>query len=45
MWDNYIEICEDQRHTKGNKDLYNKRKETIERIYDTAKGHHGFRYT
>ena len=45
IWENYIEICEDLRHTEENKDLYDKRKETIERIFGTAKEHHGFRYT
>ena len=45
IWESYIEICEDLRHTKGNKDLYDKRKETIERLFGTAKEHHGFRYT
>lgn len=45
IWDDYIEACEDLRHTKGYKDIYNKRKETIERLFGTAKEHHGFRYT
>ena len=27
------------------KDLYSKRKETIERLFGTAKENHGFRYT
>ncbi len=45
IWENYIEQCEDIRHTKGNKELYEKRKETIERLFGTAKEHHGFRYT
>ncbi len=45
IWDNYIEICEDIRYTIGNKELYQKRKETIERLFGTAKEHHGFRYT
>ena len=45
IWDNYIEKCEDIRHTKGTKDLYDKRKETIERLFGTAKENHGFRYT
>ena len=45
IWENYIEICEDIRYTEGNKELYNKRKETIERLFGTAKEHHGFRYT
>lgn len=45
IWDDYMEQCEDIRHTIGNKELYDKRKETIERIFGTAKEHHGFRYT
>ncbi len=45
VWEKYIEICEDLRHTKGNRELYDKRKETIERLFGTAKEHHGFRYT
>lgn len=45
IWEEYIEIAEDIRHTLGMKDLYSKRKETIERIFGTAKEAHGFRYT
>lgn len=45
IWEEYLEICEDYRHTVGNKELYDKRKETIERIFGTAKEFHGFRYT
>lgn len=45
LWEDYLEICEDIRHTCGNKALYNKRKETIERLFGTAKEFHGFRYT
>ena len=41
----YIEKAEDIRHVRGNKAIYQKRKETIERIFGTAKEHHGFRYT
>ena len=33
------------RQTIGMKDLYSHRKETIERIFGTAKENHGFRYT
>lgn len=40
-----METCEDIRHTAGMKDLYSHRKETIERIFETAKENHGFRYT
>lgn len=45
VWAPYMEICEDIRHTDGMKDLYSHRKETIERIFGTAKENHGFRYT
>ena len=40
-----MEICEEIRHTLGMKELYSKRKETIERIFGTAKENHGLRYT
>ena len=40
-----MEICEDLRQALGMKDLYALRKETIERIFGTAKENHGFRYT
>lgn len=45
VWESYMEKCEDIRHTIGMKELYDKRKETIERIFGTAKENHGFRYT
>lgn len=45
IWEEYLEKCEDLRHTDGNKELYDKRKETIERLFGTAKECHGFRYT
>ena len=45
IWEPYMEICEDIRHTLGNRELYKQRKETIERIFGTAKENHGFRYT
>ncbi|SFO32507.1 Transposase DDE domain-containing protein, partial [Pseudobutyrivibrio sp. UC1225] len=45
VWEEYMEACEDIRHTLGMKDLYSHRKETIERIFGTAKENHGFRYT
>ena len=40
-----MEVCEDIRYTFGMKELYGRRKETIERIFGTAKENHGFRYT
>ena len=45
VWEDYMETCEDIRHTLGMKELYSLRKETIERIFGTAKENHGFRYT
>ena len=37
VWEKYIEKAEDIRHVRGNKAIYQKRKETIERIFGTAK--------
>ena len=45
VWEKYMEVCEDIRHSEGMKELYSHRKETIERIFGTAKENHGFRYT
>ena len=45
IWEDYMEQCEDIRHTSGMSDLYKLRQETIERIFGTAKENHGFRYT
>lgn len=45
IWESYMEQAEDIRHTLGMKDLYDQRKETIERIFGSAKEYHGFRYT
>lgn len=45
IWEPYLELCEDIRHTLGMKELYSHRKETIERLFGTAKEAHGFRYT
>ena len=45
VWEGYMEKAEEIRHTLGNKEIYARRKETIERIFGTAKEHHGFRYT
>ena len=45
VWEDYMEQCEEIRQTRGMKDVYDQRKETIERIFGTAKEYHGFRYT
>jgi transposase len=45
IWEPYVEIAEDIRHTQWGKDLYKKRGETIERVFADAKEKHGMRYT
>lgn len=45
VWEKYMEMCNDIRHTLGNKEIYDQRKETIERLFGSAKENHGFRYT
>ena len=45
IWSDYLEIAEDIRHTPKYKKLYEKRKETIERVFADAKEKHGMRYT
>ncbi len=40
-----MEKAEEIRYGIGNKQIYQLRKETIERIFGTAKEQHGFRYT
>ena len=42
VWEEYMEVVEDIRHTIGNRQIYQLRKETIERIFGTAKEQHGF---
>ena len=45
IWEHYVEIAEDLRHTKRGQDLYKMRGETIERVFADAKEKHGMRYT
>ena len=45
IWQEYLEVCEEIRHSTGMKELYDQRKQTIERNFGTAKEHHGMRYT
>lgn len=45
IWSNYLEQAEDIRHTPEYKALYDKRKETIERVFADAKEKHSMRYT
>ena len=45
IWQDYLDECEIIRLSEGMGDVYRKRKETIERLFGTAKEHHGLRYT
>ena len=45
VWKDDLEFCEEIRHQRGMKELYKKRKETIERLCGTAKEYHNLRYT
>ncbi|APB32123.1 IS1182 family transposase [Vagococcus teuberi] len=45
LWEDDMERCEDIRHSIGMKSIYNNRKQTIERLFGTAKEFHGLRYT
>ena len=45
IWEEYLETSEDIRYTLGNKEIYMLRKETIKRLFGSAKEQHGFRYT
>lgn len=45
IWEDYMEQCEEIRCTLGMKELYDQRKETIERLFGSAKEYHGMRYT
>jgi len=45
VWQDYLDFAEDYRLTLGMKELYRKRKETIERVFADAKEKHGMRYT
>ena len=45
VWKEYMETVEDIRHTRRNREIYALKKETIDKIFRTAKEQHGFRYT
>lgn len=45
IWENYLEQVEDYRHMSKYKAIYEKRKETIERVFADAKEKHNMRYT
>ena len=45
VWEDYMELAEDVRHSPNGKEIYKLRKETIERVFADAKVKHGLRYT
>jgi hypothetical protein len=45
VWQDYPEQVEDNRHTKKGHALYERRKETIERVFADGKEKHGLRFT
>lgn len=45
IWNDYIEIAEDFRHSPFGKETYARRKETIERVFADAKEKYAMRYT
>lgn len=45
IWQEYIEIAEDIRHSPRGKETYQLRSQTIERVFADAKERHGMRYT
>ena len=45
IWQEYLDIVEAVRKTERGKELYPKRKETIERVFADAKEKHTMRYT
>ena len=45
LWSDYLETVEDIRHTPRYRELYDRRKETIERVFADAKEKYAMRYT
>ena len=45
IWNDYVELAEDFRHTPEYAELYRLRKEKIERVFADAKEKHAMRYT
>lgn len=45
IWKDYEELAEDVRYTPKYRELYKRRKETIERVFADAKEKHAMRYT
>lgn len=45
VWEGYMELAEDVRHSEKGREVYKLRKETVERVFADAKVKHGLRYT
>lgn len=45
IWEKYIELAEDFRHSDKGKETYARRSQTIERVFADAKEKHSMRYT
>lgn len=45
LWEEYVEEANHLRYTQKNKEIYPKRKETIERVFADMKEKHGMRWT
>lgn len=45
IWEHYMEVAEDIRHTRGIKEIYSLRSQTIEHVFADAKEKHSMRYT
>ncbi|MFC5559291.1 transposase, partial [Ureibacillus thermophilus] len=45
IWEHYVEGVDHLRHTDINRNIYDKRKETIERVFADGKEKHGMRWT
>jgi Transposase DDE domain len=45
IWEDYLEEAEHLRHKQEVKEIYARRKETIERVFADAKEKHGMRWT
>lgn len=45
VWAEYVESANELRYTPEHKEIYQKRKETIERVFAEAKENHGLRFT
>ena len=45
IWQEYLDLVEQLRETEVGKEIYARRKETIERVFADAKEKHGMRYT